>query len=211
VYTRIDGVLVHGDQGGVERQYVGDPLGSLVGELDENQNLTYPAEYWPYGEVRSWSLSDIETLSKSRRGETFLATAVIVLLAIAALLIELRPPGVIWFIWLILLILSTVALILQALRRSALERSHIENGFKNLDVLIELSYQSINNPKAWLSNRVDFSAMALASRLETSTEISDRSQRRLDAIRRIVNARRLPERSSLVKLKILLDERKMPG
>ena len=44
VYTTIDGVLVHEDRGGVERQYVGDPLGSLVGELDENQNLTYTAE-----------------------------------------------------------------------------------------------------------------------------------------------------------------------
>jgi len=55
VYTTIDGVLVHEDRGGVERQYVGDPLGSLVGELDENQNLTYTAEYWPYGEVRTES------------------------------------------------------------------------------------------------------------------------------------------------------------
>ena len=52
VYTTIDGVLVHEDRGGVKRQYIGDPLGSLVGELDENQNLTYTAEYWPYGEVR---------------------------------------------------------------------------------------------------------------------------------------------------------------
>ena len=55
VYTTIDGVLVHEDRGGVERQYVGDPLGSLVGELDENQNLIYTAEYWPYGEVRTES------------------------------------------------------------------------------------------------------------------------------------------------------------
>ena len=55
VYTTIDGVLVHEDRGGVERQYVGDPLGSLVGELDENQNLTYTAEYWPYGEVKTES------------------------------------------------------------------------------------------------------------------------------------------------------------
>ena len=55
VYTTIDRVLVHEDRGGVERQYVGDPLGSLVGELDENQNLTYTAEYWPYGEVRTES------------------------------------------------------------------------------------------------------------------------------------------------------------
>ena len=55
VYTTIDRVLVHEDRGGVERQYVGDPLGSLVGELDENQNLTYTADYWPYGEVRTES------------------------------------------------------------------------------------------------------------------------------------------------------------
>ena len=54
-YTNFGGMLVHEDRGGVERQYVGDPLGSLVGELDEDQNLTYTAEYWPYGEVRTES------------------------------------------------------------------------------------------------------------------------------------------------------------
>ena len=54
-YTNFGGMLVHEDRGGVERQYIGDPLGSLVGELDENQTLTYTAEYWPYGEVRTES------------------------------------------------------------------------------------------------------------------------------------------------------------
>lgn len=53
VYTNFGGMLVHEDRGGIEHQYVSDTLGSLVGELDSTQALTYTAEYWPYGEVQT--------------------------------------------------------------------------------------------------------------------------------------------------------------
>lgn len=53
VYTNFGGMLVCEERGGVERQYVSDSLGSLIAEIDENQNVTYTADYWPYGEVRT--------------------------------------------------------------------------------------------------------------------------------------------------------------
>ena len=53
VYTTFDGMLVHEDRGGVERQYVRDPLGNLIGELDQGQEQTYSADYWPYGEAHT--------------------------------------------------------------------------------------------------------------------------------------------------------------
>jgi hypothetical protein len=53
VYTNFGGMLVHENRGGTERQYVTDPLGSLVGELDSTQATTYTAEYWPYGEIQT--------------------------------------------------------------------------------------------------------------------------------------------------------------
>ena len=53
VYTTFGGMLVHEDRAGTERQYVRDPLGSLIGEIGSDQELTYSAEYWPYGEVHS--------------------------------------------------------------------------------------------------------------------------------------------------------------
>ena len=53
VYTNFGGMLVHEDRAGTERQYVRDPLGSLIGEIDADQELIYSAEYWPYGEEHS--------------------------------------------------------------------------------------------------------------------------------------------------------------
>ena len=53
VYTTFGGMLVHENRGGTERQYISDPLGSLVGELDSTQAVTYTAEYWPYGEIQT--------------------------------------------------------------------------------------------------------------------------------------------------------------
>lgn len=53
VYTNFGGMLVHEDRGGTERQYVSDTLGSLIGELNSTQAITYTAEYWPYGEVQT--------------------------------------------------------------------------------------------------------------------------------------------------------------
>ena len=53
VYTTINGVLYHENRGGVETEYVPDTLGSLIGCRDSSGNVTYTADYWPYGEVRT--------------------------------------------------------------------------------------------------------------------------------------------------------------
>ena len=55
VYTNFGGRLVHESRNGIERHYLSDPLGSLVGEINENGSLTYEAEYWPFGETRTES------------------------------------------------------------------------------------------------------------------------------------------------------------
>ena len=53
VYTTINGVLYHENRGGVETEYVPDTLGSLIQCRDSSGNVTYTADYWPYGEVRA--------------------------------------------------------------------------------------------------------------------------------------------------------------
>ena len=51
-YSNFGGRLIYESRGGVETEYVSDPLGSLAMCMDVNQNATYTAEYWPYGEVQ---------------------------------------------------------------------------------------------------------------------------------------------------------------
>ncbi len=53
VFTTINGMLVHEDRGGVETEYVSDPLGSLVQTRNSSGTKTYEAEYWPYGELQT--------------------------------------------------------------------------------------------------------------------------------------------------------------
>ncbi len=53
VFTTINGMLVHEDRGGVETEYVSDPLGSLVQIRNSSGTKTYSAEYWPYGELQT--------------------------------------------------------------------------------------------------------------------------------------------------------------
>jgi len=53
MYTTINGVLYHENRGGVETEYIPDTLGSLIGCRDSSGNVTYTADYWPYGEVRT--------------------------------------------------------------------------------------------------------------------------------------------------------------
>ena len=52
-YTVIDGEVVSENRGGVERDYVPDPLGSTVALLDNTQTKTDTFTYWPYGEVKT--------------------------------------------------------------------------------------------------------------------------------------------------------------
>jgi RHS repeat-associated protein len=53
VFTTINGMLVHEDRGGVETEYVSDPLGSLVQTRNSSGTKTYDAQYWPYGELQT--------------------------------------------------------------------------------------------------------------------------------------------------------------
>lgn len=49
-YDNFAGLLRGETRDGVERDYVTDTLGSLVGTVDSSGNLDYRAEYWPHGE-----------------------------------------------------------------------------------------------------------------------------------------------------------------
>lgn len=52
-YFAFGGEIVYENRGGVERDYVRDPLGSTVALLNNSQTQTDTFEYWPYGEVRT--------------------------------------------------------------------------------------------------------------------------------------------------------------
>jgi RHS repeat-associated protein len=55
-YTTVNGMLLHEDRGGVETEYVSDPLGNLVAcRTASNQGFSHRAEYWPYGQIRAQS------------------------------------------------------------------------------------------------------------------------------------------------------------
>lgn len=52
-YTVIDGEVISENRGGVERDNVPDPLGSMAAILDNTQAITDTFSYWPYGEMRT--------------------------------------------------------------------------------------------------------------------------------------------------------------
>lgn len=54
-YTTFNGMIVHENRGGTERDYMPDPLGSTAALLNSSQTKTDTWEYWPYGEEISRS------------------------------------------------------------------------------------------------------------------------------------------------------------
>jgi hypothetical protein len=52
-YLTIDGESVSETRSGVESDYVPDSLGSTIGLLNSNLQLTDTFAYWPYGEIQS--------------------------------------------------------------------------------------------------------------------------------------------------------------
>ena len=52
-YLTLGGEVLAETRGGVERDYLPDPLGSVVALLDSSQARTDEVAYWPYGEERS--------------------------------------------------------------------------------------------------------------------------------------------------------------
>lgn len=52
-YTTVEGEVLSQVSAGVRRDYVPDPLGSVVALLDSNQAKTDTFSYWPYGSVRT--------------------------------------------------------------------------------------------------------------------------------------------------------------
>ena len=52
VYTTINGVIVHEDRNGVQRNYRTDTLGNIVA-LTDATSTTDTMTYWPYGEIRT--------------------------------------------------------------------------------------------------------------------------------------------------------------
>ena len=53
LYTHIGGTLVAENDGGTERSYLSDLLGSTQAMADSGQSITDTFDYWPYGEVQS--------------------------------------------------------------------------------------------------------------------------------------------------------------
>jgi RHS repeat-associated protein len=58
VYSNFCGRVVSETRGGVESDYVSDPLGSTIGLMNSAGTMTDRWEYWPYGEVVSRSGSN---------------------------------------------------------------------------------------------------------------------------------------------------------
>lgn len=55
-FTTIHGRLIHQVKDGNATKFISDTLGSVIAEYDVNGGgISYAAEYWPYGEVRSES------------------------------------------------------------------------------------------------------------------------------------------------------------
>src|SRR5579862_8924767 len=52
VYTVWDGQIVSENRGGVERDYVPDPLGNTIALVDSNHAITDTWTYWPFGELQ---------------------------------------------------------------------------------------------------------------------------------------------------------------
>jgi RHS repeat-associated protein len=53
LYTNIGGMLVAENDGGTERSYVTDVLGSTQAMADSSQTITDTFDYWPYGEPQA--------------------------------------------------------------------------------------------------------------------------------------------------------------
>jgi len=58
VYSNFCGRVVSETRGGVESDYVSDPLGSTIGLMNSAGTMTDRWEYWPFGEVVSRSGSN---------------------------------------------------------------------------------------------------------------------------------------------------------
>jgi RHS repeat-associated protein len=63
VYSNFCGMVVSETRGGVESDYVSDPLGSTVGLMNSVGTMTDRWEYWPYGEVISHTGSSTTPLT----------------------------------------------------------------------------------------------------------------------------------------------------
>jgi len=52
-YYTVNGMILAEDRGGAYSEFVPDTLGSCVAVKDASETITYTADYWPYGEVRT--------------------------------------------------------------------------------------------------------------------------------------------------------------
>jgi RHS repeat-associated protein len=52
-YATVAGQILYENRGGVETEFVPDPLGSVIACRNALGTTTYTAKYWPYGEVRT--------------------------------------------------------------------------------------------------------------------------------------------------------------
>ena len=63
VYSNFCGMVVSETRGGVDSDYISDPLGSTIGLMGSTGTMTDRWEYWPYGEVVSRTGSNATPLT----------------------------------------------------------------------------------------------------------------------------------------------------
>lgn len=52
-YTTMNGVILHENRGGTERDYMPDTMGNTAAVLNSSQAKAASWKYWPYGEIRA--------------------------------------------------------------------------------------------------------------------------------------------------------------
>src|SRR5438105_979673 len=62
VYTVVNGRVLSENRNGVKRDYVSDSLGSTVALIDNTQTITDRFTYWPYGERRTHTGTNVTAL-----------------------------------------------------------------------------------------------------------------------------------------------------
>ena len=68
-YSTVNGTLAYENRGGVETEFVPDPLGSVIACRNALGTTTYTAKYGPYGEVRTETGTNASPRPKPKQGK----------------------------------------------------------------------------------------------------------------------------------------------
>jgi len=67
-YPTVAGQILYENRGGVETDFVPDPLSSVIACRNSSGTTTYTAKYWPYGEVRTETGTNPSPRPKRKQG-----------------------------------------------------------------------------------------------------------------------------------------------